>query len=134
MPFDGGLNQGRFEAIEKLDRVVDLLATADRWCKGALVTREGRRCIVGAMQAVGAVGVLRRPVLTAIQEVTGRPYMSIEFFNDCASTTHGLVLDVLARARADLMSGTVAWEAPPPPPRGLRARLGTLLRLARVPA
>jgi len=134
MPFDGRLNQGRFDAVEKLDRVVDLLATADRWCKGALVTREGRRCIVGAMQAVDAVGVLRRPVLLAIQEVTGRPYMSIEFFNDCASTTHALVLDVLARTRADLISGAIAWEAPPAPPRGVCARLGMLLRLGRVPA
>jgi hypothetical protein len=132
MPFDGREEQGRFEAFEKIDRVIDLLATPDRWCKGALLTRDGRRCIVGAMQAANAVAVLRRPVLQAIREVTGASYRSIEFFNDSPATTHAMVLTVLSRARTAIAGGAVAWEPAPPARNRMRHQLRTLFAWHRV--
>ena len=52
MPFDGRDYSTRIDALEKIDRVIEQLPSEERWCKGALYTVDGRRCILGAMQAV----------------------------------------------------------------------------------
>jgi hypothetical protein len=134
MPFDGKLYEGRIAAFEKIDQVIDLLATPDRWCKGSLQTTDGRRCLVGAMQAAGAVGVLRRPVLRAIRDVTGRHFISIEFFNDCHTTDHALMLQVLHRVRTNILYGVVDSEDDAVRSRSawLRGRLLPLMRLRRA--
>jgi hypothetical protein len=64
-----------------------------------------QRCILGALQAVGAASDLRRPVLEAICQVTGRCYRHIETFNDARSTTHPLVMQVLYRTRDNISLG-----------------------------
>ena len=37
MPFDGTGFEGRVEALEKMDQVIDLLSDQRRWCKQTLV-------------------------------------------------------------------------------------------------
>jgi hypothetical protein len=105
MPFDGTEYRERDDAIRKLDQVIALLSSSDRWCKGALYRLNKQRCILGALQAVDAARELRRPVLEAICQVTGRNYRHIETFNDARSTTHPLVMQVLYRTRDNLSLG-----------------------------
>jgi hypothetical protein len=52
MPLNDTGFRDRCEPLDKIDRVIDLLATEDRWCQGQLVTADGRRCILGAIRAV----------------------------------------------------------------------------------
>jgi hypothetical protein len=104
MPFDGA----HYEALEKIDKVIELLAHEDRWCKRQLRTHDGRRCILGAMIDADATTVLREPILLAIKQVTGHDYRKVETFNDTPSTSHGLVLRVLHQARDNVMSGRFA--------------------------
>jgi hypothetical protein len=110
MPFDGRDYSTRIEALEKIDRVIDQLPTEDRWCKGALYTVDGRRCILGAMQTVNGAMTLKQPILQAIEEVTGRRYTAIETFNDRRTTTHAQVMAVLRRARQDILDGTAGCQ------------------------
>ena len=107
MPFDGTGYEGRIEALDKMDKVIDLLAREDRWCKQQLRSYDGRRCILGAMMAADATIVLKEPILLAIKQVTGRDYLRIEMFNDHPLTTHGLVLRVLDQARTNIVTGVV---------------------------
>jgi hypothetical protein len=113
MPFDGTGYEGRIEAIDKMDKVIDLLSREDRWCKQQLRSYDGRRCILGAMMAADATIVLKEPILLAIKQVTGRDYLRIEMFNDHPLTTHGLVLKVLGQARENVVHGVA--ERPPAP-------------------
>lgn len=103
MPFDGTGYEGCFEALEKIDKVIDLLGDESRWCKKQLQTLHGRRCIVGAMKAADATYELNAPILRAIEQVTGRNHFRIEIFNDHPLTTHALVVQVLHRARENLL-------------------------------
>lgn len=114
MPFDGRDYSARIDALEKIDRVIEQLPTEDRWCKGALYTVDGRRCILGAMQAVNGAMTLKQPILQAIQEVTGRRYTAIETFNDRRTTTHAQVIAVLHRARRDIIDGTAGYQTAVP--------------------
>jgi hypothetical protein len=107
MPFDGTGYEGRIEALDKMDKVIDLLSREDRWCKQQLRSYDGRRCILGAMMAADATIALKEPILLAIKQVTGRDYLRIEMFNDHPLTTHGLVLKVLNQARENVLTGAV---------------------------
>ena len=124
MPFDG-VGLGLDERVGKIDKVIELLATPDRWCKGTLKTHDGRRCIRGAIMAVDGVGTLQPVVLRAINEVTGRHYRRIESFNDHPDTDHVQVVEILARARDDLVAGRLAAmrSNPVATPVGWYARL-----------
>jgi hypothetical protein len=116
MPFDG-VGFGFDDRMNKIDKVIDLLATPDRWCKGTLRTHDGRHCIRGAIMAVDGVGTLQPVVLRAINEVTGRHYRRIESFNDHPDTEHSQVVEVLARARVDMAAGHLAVIRSRPPVR-----------------
>ena len=105
MPFDGNGFEHRVAALDKIDRVIDLLSHEDRWCKQQLHTYDGRRCILGAVQHVGATIELQRPILQAIEQVTGVRHARIEAFNDHPATTHALVVRVLHRTRENIVSG-----------------------------
>ena len=116
MPFDG-VGFGFDDRMGKIDKVINLLATPDRWCKGTLRTHDGRHCIRGAIMAVDGVGTLGPIVLRAINEVTGRHYWRIESFNDHHATDHAQVVEVLARARSDIAAAhSVALRRRPPAP------------------
>ena len=104
MPFDGVAFPAA-ERVNKLDVVIDLLATPDRWHKGALISHDGRRCIRGAVMAVDATGVLEPVILQAISEVAGKRFRRIESFNDHPNTDHEQVLTVLRHARDNLALG-----------------------------
>jgi hypothetical protein len=118
MPFDG-VGFGFDDRMGKIDKVMNLLATPDRWCKGTLRTHDGRHCIRGAIMAVDGVGTLQPVVLRAINEVTGRHYRRIESFNDHPDTDHSQVVEVLSRARIDVAAGHLATiRARPPAPVG----------------
>lgn len=115
MPFDGKeqVHTERLEMIGLIDRVIEQLPSEDRWCKGALYTVDGRRCILGAMQAANGALVLKAPILQAIREVTGRRYTAIETFNDRRSTTFLDVRLVLAQARKNIcLNGAPAIAQP----------------------
>ena len=103
MPFDGA-GFGYNESLQKLDTVIDLLETPDRWCKGALRSHDGRYCIRGAIRAVSGSDVLEPAILNAIGQIAGRRFRRIEAFNDHPNTTHDQVVSVLARARSNLGS------------------------------
>ena len=103
MPFDEDRNRQRNSALEKLGKVIALLATEDRWCKFFAVTGDGRRCLWGALWAEDAATILEAPVLRAIEQVTGCRYECIDAFNDHPATTHATVLAVLHRTRQDLL-------------------------------
>ena len=98
MPFDG-VGFVASESVDKLDAVIDLLGTPDRWCKGALRSHDGRYCIRGAIRAVNGVELLEPAILQAIGHVVGRRFRRIEAFNDHPNTSHDQVVAVLARAR-----------------------------------
>jgi hypothetical protein len=103
MPFDGvGFSENL--ALQKLDAVVELLATEAKWCKGTFRTPDGRHCLMGAMRAVQAQHLLEPIVLRAIRPTTGRSFWRIESFNDHKTTTHASVLRVLARAREEILA------------------------------
>lgn len=105
MPFDGTGYESRVDALERMDKVIDLLSREDRWCKQQLRSYDGRRCILGAMMAADATIALKEPILLAIRQVTGRDYLRIEMFNDHPLTTHALVIKVLHQARANIVVG-----------------------------
>jgi hypothetical protein len=121
MPFDGTLYETEIRAFDKIDQVIEMLASSNRWCKGSLRTLNGRRCILGALQDADASSLLRLPILAAIYEVTGIRYESIERFNDARWTTHPLVLQVLTRARENIANGLGVTVVPAP--RKLRMRI-----------
>ena len=101
MPFDGTGYQRRSEVLDKIDQVIQLLSDERRWCKRRLETRDGRRCIVGALIAVDAL-ILKEPIRLAILQVTGEYYLKLEAFNDYPKTTHALVMRVLQKARENM--------------------------------
>ena len=104
MPFDGIRYEGRIQALDKMDKVIDLLSDERRWCQKHLQTPDGRYCIVGAMGAAGGEVELKRPILRAIAQLTGRSYGRIEDFNDHPVTTHPLVVRVLWQARENIIN------------------------------
>jgi hypothetical protein len=116
MPFDGTGYEGRIEALDKMDKVIDLLAREDRWCKQQLRSYDGRRCILGAMMAADATIALKEPILLAIKQVTGRDYLRIEMFNDHPLTTHALVVRVLNQARENIINGVAERALVPASP------------------
>src|ERR1051325_10619217 len=117
MPFDGA-GFGYNESLQKLDTVIDLLETPDRWCKGAMRSHDGRYCIRGAIRAVSGSDVLEPAILQAISQVAARLFRRIEAFNDRPQTTHDQVVSVLARARSNLGSNREGR-----PSMGLASRL-----------
>jgi len=112
MPFDPAGQELRIEALDKLGRVMDLLAAKERWCKRAFKTEDGRMCILGAVREVDAELLLYAPILRAIREVTGHAYRRIEHFNDSWVATHPIVLHVLEQAHEQLAAGLVAATPP----------------------
>jgi hypothetical protein len=114
MPLDGT----EFEflgdhPLAKLGAVERLLASERQWCKGRLRDRDGRHCLVGAMQAVDARQLLEPIILRAAREVGGRRYWRIESFNDNPRTTHADVLRVLRRARENIIAGMTEGKPHP---------------------
>lgn len=111
MPFDGA-GFAADQPLQKLDAVIDLLATPRRWCKGVLKTRNGQYCIRGALMEVDALDLLQPVVMQAIHDVAGRRFRRIEHFNDHPNTDHEQVLAVLDRARERILTGAPAAAGP----------------------
>jgi hypothetical protein len=104
MPFDSTLYEDRNPALNKMDRVIDLLSEESRWCKRQLRSPDGQYCIMGAILVGNAVTELKAPILLAIEQITGRSGR-IESFNDHPTTTHALVVRVLWQARENVING-----------------------------
>jgi hypothetical protein len=109
MPFADNWHDRRGDALEKIDKVIALLRTEDKWCKFFALSGDGRRCLWGAIWAEDAASILEPPILDAIRQVTGRYHRCIDAFNDDPATTHTLVLKVLHQARH-----TIRLSAPYP--------------------
>lgn len=106
MPFDGIHDARRQYLLDKLDAVANLLMSEHEWCKRHLRQRDGSRCLLGALIDAKARWLLFRPLLGAVQEVTGVTYWRVESFNDAAETDFALVRRVLDHLRVSLISGT----------------------------
>ncbi|HWI28549.1 MAG TPA: hypothetical protein VN668_16365 [Stellaceae bacterium] len=104
------------EALRKIDDVIDLLGSEERWCKHARHLADGRRCLVAALQEAHAEQPLWRAVLRAARENTGQRYVGLAAFNDDARTTHGQLLSVLRNTRQKIALGE--WRLEQPEPRG----------------
>jgi hypothetical protein len=126
MPFDG-TDPFDTHPLGKLGAVERLLATEQQWCKGRLRDAHGRHCLVGAIEAVGGRQVLQKVVLQAAREVSGKRYWRIEFFNDDPRTTHADVLQVLHRARENLIAGMIGDHDRQPRYRRWMRAIRTLL-------
>jgi hypothetical protein len=126
MPFDSTLYEERNPALNKMDRVIDLLSEESRWCKRQLRSPDGRYCIMGAIQVQDAVAELKSPILLAIEQVTGHIW-PIEDFNDHSTTTHALVVRVLRQARENIILGT-----PHPLHHPLHPRIGAWALFRRI--
>jgi hypothetical protein len=111
MPFDGIESYGTVQ-LAKLGVVERLLATEQQWCKGRLRDAQGRHCLVGAIESVKGRQMLQRVILHAAREVSGKRYWRIEFFNDDPHTTHADVLEVLHRARGNIIAGMTCDPQP----------------------
>jgi hypothetical protein len=125
MPFDAIGDQVMVEGsetLQKMDRVIGLLAREDLWCKKKMHSYDGRRCILGAMMAADATIALKKPILLAIKQVTGCDYLRIEMFNDYPLTTYGLVVRVLNQARENIIKDAIAMPPAPAPRMGFFAR------------
>jgi hypothetical protein len=72
--------------------------------------------------------MLQKPILHAAREVSGKRYWRIEFFNDDPRTTHADVLQVLWRARENMIAGMICDCDPQP----WHQRLVDALRAWRV--
>ena len=108
MPFDGtDLGFSENHPLTKLGAVERLLATKQLWCKFQLRDRDGRYCLVGAMEAVKARQVLEPIILRAAREVGGKHYWRIEFFNDDPRTSHADILRVLSLARENIIANII---------------------------
>jgi hypothetical protein len=107
MPFDDNRHHVPGDALERIDKVIALLATEDKWCKFFAESSDGRRCLWGAMRAEDAASVLEPPILDAIRQVTGRFQRCIDAFNDHPATTHALVLKVLYQARHNIRTAAL---------------------------
>jgi hypothetical protein len=127
MPFDG-VGYISSEPLRKIDAVIDLLSTPDKWCKGALRSHDGRYCIRGAVMSVGATEMLEPAILQAIGEVAGRRFRRIESFNDYPNTTHEQVVAVLARARDNMTGAAVGKVWAPAPSKSAPASWSSTLR------
>src|SRR6184192_3522986 len=99
MPFDG-IGFAFDDRVSKIDEVINLLATPDKWCKAQFKTPDGRYCLRGAIRAVEGAEFLKPIVLRAIREVTGERYLRTESFNDHPYTQHAQVLRVLGSRSA----------------------------------
>jgi hypothetical protein len=111
MPFDGTDLQSN-ELITTLESVTSLIKDQQWWCKGMLVNQRGQMCLRGAMRARRAESALAPVVLRAVADVTGRPFQTIERFNDDSRTTHAVVLQVLDRTREIIVASH--WTAARP--------------------
>jgi hypothetical protein len=112
MPFDHLAPDERSKALTKIDRVISLLATEDRWGKFFAQSSNGRRCLWGAMWAEDATSILEMPIRDAIRQVTGQHHWQIDAFNDDLATTHAVILQVLHQARRNIQAA-----APSPAPQ-----------------
>jgi hypothetical protein len=120
MPFDGKGMEVQLDTLDKIDRVITLLDRPEKWCKGVLKSSDGRFCILGAVLEARADRVLKAPLLRAAEQVTGRTYPRIEAFNDHRATTHTVVVQVLHRARQNILAGEALAPAQTAKPRLLR--------------
>lgn len=97
MPYDGR-DFFRTSRAAEVEKVMEIIATEDMWCKNRLATADGRHCLRGALRAVGASYRADRMIMRTIRQVTGRR-LTIEAFNDSDQTTHATVLNLLGTAR-----------------------------------
>jgi len=104
MPFDGvGFSANEYS--QKLDAVIDLIGTPERWGKGRFRSPDGRYCLRGAIRSLDKSEILGPVVLEAINQVTGKDYFILERFNDSERTNHAMILTVLGRARENIAAG-----------------------------
>ena len=118
MPFDDLILEEQSDALAKIDKVIALLATEDKWCKFFAESSDGRRCLWGAMWTEDATSIVEKPVLDAIRQVTGEHHWQIDTFNDHPTTTHAAILEVLHQARYNIRTATAPRYRWKPAPSG----------------
>lgn len=115
MPFDNPspeLEIPNKAEIAILDEMVELIATPEKWCKGAFRGGGGSYCLIGAVQEATGVRCFSYPgarlacsVVCGLTRALGdvpnffRPGGSVATFNDAPETTHADILNLIARTR-----------------------------------
>jgi len=105
MPFDGVGFAATNDYLQKIDAVIDLIGTPERWTKGSFRTIDGRYCLRGALQTLDQSEILGPIILDAINQMTWKNYWNIEAFNDHVLTDHKTILAVLTKARENIAAG-----------------------------
>ena len=70
MPFDGVGFAATNDYLQKIDAVIDLIGTAEKWVKGSFRTIDGRYCLRGAIRTLDQSEVLGPVILDAINQMT----------------------------------------------------------------
>lgn len=96
------------EAIRIVEKMEQILATPDKWCKNTLCDAKGARCLIGALYAenIPEDWQAKQSALVAMsQEALERGYFSeckVVDFNNDPKTTHADIIDFLAAVKARL--------------------------------
>ena len=116
MPFDGFAKSN--PELDHIGRIIDLIDTPSKWCKGALRSHDGRYCIKGAIRhtatAIDYTVLMEARVLRAMHEAGYRKFRRVESFNDHPTRTHDEVIMVLERVQAEIAGAPLPTVAPPP--------------------
>ncbi len=107
MPFDGIDFNRRQHLLDKLDLVVHLLDSEDKWCKHQFLAWNGKRCILAALFLTRSRYLLGPVILAAARDVTGIGFTRIDSFNDDSATDHALVIAVLDRTHERILTGQI---------------------------
>jgi hypothetical protein len=116
MPFDGTDFSRRQQLLDKLDLVVRLLDSEDKWCKHQFLSWGGKRCILAALFLTHSRHLLAPVILAAARDITGTRFTRIDNFNDDPATDYALVTTVLDRVHERILTGHI-------PPVGQRRPL-----------
>jgi hypothetical protein len=120
MPFDGTGTVIRTDLLAKINLMMEMLGSKERWCKKQFRGAEGERCLLAAVKDAGGGKDLSAMILRAAVETSGICYDRVDHFNDSSSTNHALVMRVLGRVRDTLEVGpdptlTLIASSPPVP-------------------
>lgn len=134
MPFDGVGFAANNDYLQKIDAVIDLIGTPERWAKGSFRTIDGRYCLRGAIRTLDQSEVLGPIILDAINQMTWKYYWNIERFNDNVLTDHGAILAVLTKARENIAAGRFVGAPKSTSPPTLSRWWNDMARIARSSA
>jgi len=99
MPFDATKPSSNSAEIAVIDKMLELLATPDKWMQGALEHR-GSYCLVGALWEAETTGLLKHHILRRMSCIANQwGYSTVPAFNDSMWRTHTDIIEFLHAVR-----------------------------------